>query len=278
MKYLIAFVVGLIVGGALVYYLFFGTPKIKLPTGEAVRAPEVSGDAPGTVLLTLDEKFFDTLLASLFRDFSPPTFPLQIGEAKDETNNYFAGFKTPRGFADARKVAFLNIQNSTPQGGNAQAGCPNQVMIVREMKGVNTTVRFVDGKVVSPIAFTGSYLVPVIGQCIDFHGAAKANITLKFDQEKQTLYGQINVEGVDLENAPAFNSVITSYVQNAINSRVNPVEVLRASQLTLNIPVQSSNGTLKAQVKDVRSEIKDNALRLHITYDFSGAKNAPPQS
>lgn len=273
MRYIITFVVGLIVGGALVYYLFFGTPKIKLPTGETVRAPEMSGDAPGTVLLTLDEKFFDTLLTSLFRDFSPPTFPLQIGDATDASNNYFAGFKTMRDFNSAREVKFLNVQNN-----NAPAGCPNQVMIVGGTKGVNTTVRFIDGKIVSPIAFTGSYLVPVVGQCIDFRGAARANISLKFDPEKQTLYGQINVEGVDLENAPAFNSLITSYVQNAINSRVNPVEVLRASQLTLNIPVQSSNGTLKAQVKDVRSEIKDNALRLHITYDFSGTKNGKPQS
>jgi hypothetical protein len=52
----------------------------------------------------------------------------------------------------------------------------------------------------------------------------------------------------------------------------------------LNVPVQASNGTLKAQAKDVRSEVKDGALRLHVTYDFSGARadgnapTAPPQS
>jgi hypothetical protein len=42
--------------------------------------------------------------------------------------------------------------------------------------------------------------------------------------------------------------------------------------------VQATGGTLKAQVKDVRSEVKDNALRLHITYDFSGARGGQQSS
>jgi len=60
---------------------------------------------------------------------------------------------------------------------------------------------------------------------------------------------------------------------------------LRGSQLSLNVPVQSSNAALRAQAKDIRSEVKDGALRLHITYDFSGSTGsggqptaAPPQS
>jgi hypothetical protein len=266
MRYAITFVVGLIVGAALVYYLFFGVPKIKTPFGEPLRAPETSGDPPGTALLTLDEQFFDSIFAAIFRDFAPPAFPLKIGMGK-RANDSLA-------FADYQKthaVSFLNAQSANPP-------CPNQVSIVRETKSVRTGVHFTDGKMLAPIAFNGSLLLPIIGQCIDFRGAAQASITLKFDQEKQTLYGQINVEGVDLENAPMFNSIITSYVQNAINSRVNPIEVLRASQLTLNIPVQSSNATLKARVKDVRSEVKDNALRLHISYDFGNAANAKPAS
>jgi hypothetical protein len=41
--------------------------------------------------------------------------------------------------------------------------------------------------------------------------------------------------------------------------------------------MQASNGSLKGTVKDVRSEVANDSLRLHITYDFSGAKGAPPQ-
>jgi hypothetical protein len=46
------------------------------------------------------------------------------------------------------------------------------------------------------------------------------------------------------------------------------------------MPVQSANGTLKANVKDVRAEVADGKLILHVTYDFSGVRggvSAQPQ-
>jgi hypothetical protein len=43
------------------------------------------------------------------------------------------------------------------------------------------------------------------------------------------------------------------------------------------LPVQASNGSVKAQVKDVRSEVQDGTLHLHITYEFSGAQGQAPQ-
>jgi hypothetical protein len=58
---------------------------------------------------------------------------------------------------------------------------------------------------------------------------------------------------------------------------VNPLELLRPSQLQPLIPVKASNGMVKAHVKDVRSEVQDGFLRLHITYDFSGTKVQLPQ-
>ena len=65
---------------------------------------------------------------------------------------------------------------------------------------------------------------------------------------------------------------MTVFVQNAINQRVNPLELLRAPQLVPIIPVKASGGVLKAQVKDVRAEIMEGALRLHITYEFKGER------
>jgi hypothetical protein len=38
------------------------------------------------------------------------------------------------------------------------------------------------------------------------------------------------------------------------------------------IPVKASNGTVKSRTKDVRAEVLDGALKLHVTYEFSGAK------
>jgi hypothetical protein len=85
--------------------------------------------------------------------------------------------------------------------------------------------------------------------------------------------------GVNIENLPPLvkpfaEPLITAFVQNAINERGNPVTILRGQQLTLSVPVQAAAGTLRAQAKDVRAEVKDGALRLHITYDFSGARGA----
>ena len=67
------------------------------------------------------------------------------------------------------------------------------------------------------------------------------------------------------------------FVQNAINQQVNPLELLRASQIAPIIPVKASGGVVKAQVKDVRAEILDGSLKLHITYEFSGAKGTAGQ-
>ena len=110
----------------------------------------------------------------------------------------------------------------------------------------------------------------------EFKGWAQTTIQLSFDQPNQTLYGQLNVEGVDLEGVNPFaNNFVTVFVRSAIDSKVNPIQFLRPQQLQLLIPVQASNGSVKAQVKDVRSEVQDGALRLHITYEFTGAKGQP---
>jgi hypothetical protein len=77
------------------------------------------------------------------------------------------------------------------------------------------------------------------------------------------------VEGVNLEGVnPIANNFVTVFVRSAIDSRVNPIQVLRPQQVQLMIPVQASNGSVKAQVKDVRSEVAEGSLRLHITYEF----------
>jgi hypothetical protein len=47
-------------------------------------------------------------------------------------------------------------------------------------------------------------------------------------------------------------------------------------QLSLMIPVKGSNGVVKARAKDVRAEILNGSLKLHLTYEFSGVKEGAP--
>jgi hypothetical protein len=244
MKYILTLLLGLVLGGALVWFFFLGAPRVKPLTGTPVRAPEPGGDPPGTAVLTLDEQFFATLLGTIFKGLDAPTFKLASA-------------------GDGDGAGFVKTQ-----GG----GCQNQIIITPEGSGVQTGVRLQDGQIIVPLAFSGSR--EFMG-CQNFKGAARANIQLNFDAEQQTLSGQINVEGVDLEGvSPMFGPFVTTFVQNAINQRVNPITILRGQQLGLSIPVQNSNGTLKARAREVRSEIKEGKLHLHVTYDFSATRGA----
>jgi hypothetical protein len=251
MRYVLTLLGGLVIGGALVFFLFVGAPRAKPLPGSVVKPPEQGGDPPGTAVVTLDEKFFDALLATIFRDLGAPSFPLQFTS--------LTGQSSSEGGAEVYSLAAF------------QGNCANSVVVAPEDSNVKTGVRLTEGKIMAPLAFSGSY--NMFGSCMNFKGWAQAVIELRFDQAQQTVYGQITVEGVNLEGtSPIVGGLVTPLVQRAINERVNPLEIMRSSQLTLAIPVKASNGTLKAQVKDVRSEVKDNTLRLHITYDFSAEK------
>jgi hypothetical protein len=245
MKYILVLLLGLILGGALAFY-FLGVSHAKLPPGTLVQAPAQGGDPPGTAVLTLDEKFFDALLGKIFADMGAPTFPLQLSKLEGGAEE---------GTAMLRPAAFQD------------GGCKNQVVLANEGSNVKTGVHFTNGKITAPMAFSGSY--NLLGSCWQFKGWAQTSLNLSFDQANQKLYGQVNVEGVNLEGiSPAVGGFITPLVQRTINERVNPLEMLRAEQLTLNLPIKATNATLNAHVKDVRNEITDGALRLHITYDF----------
>jgi hypothetical protein len=229
MKFLLALILGVLLGVAGGYFLFVGAPRAHMVKGEAVRPPDANGPPPGTAVVELDEQFFNTLLGAIFKDLGKPAFP--------------------------------------PQSGGA---CENRVVVEPEAGGVRTGVVLRDGRVSVPLAFSGTY--NLMG-CQNIGGTAEAAIDFRFDAAEQTLYGQLNVVGVSLEGmSPLLGGVVTVFVQGAINQRVNPLVLMRGQQLTLNIPVQAAGGTLRAQARDVRSEVKDGKLRLYVTYDFAGQK------
>lgn len=252
MKYVLTLLGGLLLG-ALVVLFFLGAPRGKPIPGALVGPPDPNAAAQGgTALVTLDEKFFEALLGSIFRDMGGPSF--RLSSMDDPTAS------SPR------------VLPAALQGG----GCADVVVLAPEGSGTRTGVRFTGGKVIAPLAFSGSY--SALGICLNFKGSAQASVQLYFDQGKQTVYGKVNVETVNLEGVPpGASGIITLFVQRAINERVNPLEVLRAPQLALNVPVEATGGTLKAQVKDVRAEVLDGSLRIHVTYDFSGVRGSQPQ-
>ena len=258
MRYILTLLAGVIVGAVLVFFLLVGAPSAGRLPGTPVRPPDAGGDPPGTALVVLDEKFFGAVLDTIFRDMNAPSFPLQL------TKNFESGLSN-----DGSAQFILT---------SSQNGCPSAVTLIQEGSNVKTGVRIENGKVLAPLAFSGSYNAPFIG-CVKFTGWAQATLELRFDEPQQAVFGRLNVEGVNLDGAPpVVGSVVTGLVQGAINQRVNPIQILQAHQLRLSVPVKASDGTLNAQVKDVRAQINNGSLALHITYQFSGQKGSPPNT
>jgi hypothetical protein len=237
-KVILFLLVGLMVGMLGTIY-FLGSPRKSALPGTPLKPPDRSSDNAGTVTVSIDEKFFDSLLGTIFNKLGPPQLKLS--------------------------------QNQSPsliQPAAFQGGCNSVVVLNAESGDVKTGVRFTGGKIVAPLAFSGSY--NLLAQCVQFKGTAKATVDLSFDSTKQTVFGTLNVAEVNLEGVyPIVSTLVTAFVRRAIDERLNPFPVLPVSQISLSVPVQVSGGTLKAVVKDVRSEIQEGTLKLYLAYDFS---------
>ena len=242
MKYVLVLILGVLLGAGVAIF-FLGVPPAQSAPGQAVRAPDQGGSPPATVVISMEQSFIDGLLATTFSGLGSPTF--QLGRNQGD------------GVERVEQALF-------------QGGCTNSITLLPEGSGVKTGVQFRDGNIYVPMAFTGSYN---LGGCIQFKGWAQTKIRLSFEQEKQVVYGFVEVEGVNLEGVnPIANNFVTVFVQSAINQKVNPLLLLNEPQLQLMIPVKASNGSIKARAKDVRAEILNGSLKLHLTYEFSGMK------
>ena len=195
----------------------------------SVRARERVSEA-GEVLVVLNESFLNSLLVAVASLPEPPSFPLSKG------------------------------------GGNEK--CASRVQLLREAAGERTRVRFADGRIYAPVAFRGSYAAPLVG-CLNFEGWADTLFQLEFDRERQTLQARVTVRELKLKNVPTslIGGGLTGLVQDAIDARVNPVEILRAEQLGARVPA-TRDSQLRLRARDVRHEIVGGDLRLHIVYEL----------
>ena len=242
MKKILLTLFGGLILGALATAYFLGAPRGRALPGVPLKPPDRSADTSGTVAVTIEEKFFDSLLGTIFDKLGPPQL----------------------------KLSQLEPQSAI-QPASFQASCNNIVVLNSERGNTKTGVRFTGGKIVAPLAFSGSY--SVLTRCVQFKGTGKATVDLSFDASKQTVFGALDVQDVALDDVPpVISTLVTAFVRRAIAEQLNPFEVLPVSQLALSLPVQASGGTVKANVKDVRSEVQEGALKLYLTYDFSAER------
>lgn len=242
MKYVLILVLGILLGGGAAIFFLRVAPAKSAP-GQAVRPPDQGGTPPGTVVIALEQSFVDAVLSTTFNGLGMPTFQLGRGNA----------------------TGVEQFEHAT-----LQDGCTNTITLLPEGSGVKTGVQFRNGSISAPMAFTGSYN---LAGCMHFKGWAQTNIKLSFDEPRQTVYGYVTVEGVNLEGVnPIANNILTVFVQGAINQKVNPLVLITEPQLSLMIPVKASNGAVKARAKDVRADVLAGSLKLYLTYEFTGMR------
>ena len=210
------------------------------------------------VSVALSEQFFDALLDAIFKNFNAPEFPLAQNNPKSEV-------QSPKSLVLSYSNENSPIQNLKSKIQN----CNESIRLLREVDGVKTTVRFRDGKIYAPIAFSGSYNPPLIG-CIDFQGWAETNIDLEYNRQSQKLLGRVRVLSVNLGGVTNLASgVLSRLVQGSIDKKINPIEILQADKLSFIVPIQNANGSLKMKAVGIRHEINDGVLNVKITYEFS---------
>lgn len=199
---------------------------------EAQRAREVRATPAGEVAVVLNEQIFNALLDALLAMPQPPTFPLK-------------------------------------QGGSG-GDCASEITLAREVSGARTSVRFARGRIEAPIAFRGSYNAPVVG-CLKFQGWADTQLNLAFDPSKQALAARVEVRKVNLSGVPSmFADGVTGLVQDSLDERVNPFEILRAEQVSAQLPLRklATGGALRLRAREMRHDIQPGELRLWIVYEF----------
>ncbi len=236
---------------ALIIFHQFFAPAVSFAQaapGAAVDARRISPprSAPAEVTMIFTEQLANSFLDALFTNLKPPAFPL--------------------GAADAPSQSLRNAANALSASG--MSACVSEVVLQREVDGVRTAVHFTNKGIIAPLAFTGTYNTGLLG-CVRFRGWANTAVNLEYDRQSQILVGRVAVQDFHLSDLSSRASgVVKELVQSAINKRVNPIKILQATQLAARLPVTAAGGALRLRVTDLRPEVLQNELRLHLFYEF----------
>lgn len=207
------------------------------------------------VMISLNEGFFDALLDSIFGNFAPPEFSIAGTGSLVQ--------REPQVGKPAFRYAGLNLS----EGSRKEVACGETVKLLRDNRGVKTAVRLRDGKVTAPLAFTGTYLAPLLG-CFEFSGLADSNLELEFDPNSQRLLARVKVNSVNLNGTGGIGgSLVAKMVQGSIDRKMNPIEVISLEKVSFSLPVQGA-GTLKMRATRIKTEVGNGVLNVKVEYDF----------
>src|ERR1044072_2059217 len=162
------------------------------------------------ISITLNEQFFDALLETIFKNFKTVDFSIARNKSAD-----------------------VKIENAAYR---KDRKCNEVIRLEREVGGVRTAVRFRDGRVLAPLAFSGSYDVPLFG-CADFTGWAETNVELNFDPAGTGLLARVKVVNINLNGVSGLGSgVLARLMQSSIDKKINPTEILNVEKLSFLFP------------------------------------------
>ena len=196
----------------------------------------------GEATITVTEQFFNSFLDAIFNNLKAPSTPLVITESDKSRQD------------------------------ESSKSCPSVITLQRENSGIKTGVKFEQGRILAPLAFSGSYNSTLLS-CLEFRGLASTEWDLEFDSTAQVLQARVRIVSMNLENVPALvQGSMVKLVQAAIDSRINPLKILRPEQLSSVVPVAPAGGSLRLRAREVKPEILPGALQLRITYEFLPVK------
>lgn len=219
------------------------------------------------VTISLNEAFFDSALEAVFQHGVPLEFSIagnQVNSRDAETPRIVTSeFSTVSVRYDPKESSFSASQRLRVE----TSACPETIKIQREINGVRTAVRFRDGKILAPLAFSGNYNPPFVG-CVPFSGWAESVIDLEFDQNAQRLVARARVLNVNLNGTGGVGgSVVAKLVQSSIDKKVNPIELFQLSKLSFAVPVKGSE--LQMRATGVRHELQNGAINVVVSYEFT---------
>jgi len=192
------------------------------------------------ITISFTEQFFDTLLDAVFQYAPPPDISLaQNRDAQVRLGNSFVA---------------------------AQPPCSDSIKLLRENSGVRTAVKFREGQIHAPIAFSGNYNPPLIG-CVPFAGLADAIIDLEFDQAGQRLIARARVQSVSLNGTGGIGGgIVAKMVQGSIDKKINPIEIVKTDKVSFLLPLQ--NATVKMKAVGFSHDVSGGQLNIHVAYEF----------